>query len=88
MPGLIENEAGALALLRHRAVEEIEHKRGRCDVDYRGKHALVDGDIVLLFGIVLGSGLGFGKIQCVAMSTAQDRHMVQGQIERCRESGQ
>ena len=61
--GLVENEARALALLRHRSIKEVEDQRGGSDVDHRGQHALVDGDIVLLLGVVGGRGLSLGELE-------------------------
>ena len=61
--GLVENESRSLALLRHRAVKKIENHLSRRDVHHRGQHPLVDGDIVLLFGVVRGRGLGLGQFQ-------------------------
>ena len=59
--GLVQNEAGSLALLWHRFKEEVIDKRLGGDVDHRGKHPLVDGDVVLLFGVVGRRCLRFGK---------------------------
>ncbi len=61
--GLVEDEARALALLRHRAIEEVEHQRRRSDVHHRRQHPLVDGNVVLLVGVVGGRGLGLGQVQ-------------------------
>ena len=61
--GLVEDEPRALALLRNRSIKEVEDQRGGSDVDHRGQHPLVDGDVVLLLGIVGGRGLGLGKLQ-------------------------
>ena len=61
--GLVENEAGALALLRNRAIKEVEDQRGGGDVDHRGQDFLVDGDIVLLFGVVGGRSVSLSQLE-------------------------
>ncbi len=61
--GAVENEARALAVLGNRAVEEVEDQGGGGDVDDRGKHAFVDGDIVLLLGVVCGGGLSLSELE-------------------------
>ena len=71
--GLVENESRTLALLRHRSIEEVEDQRRRGDVDHRGQHPLVDGDIVLLFGVVGGRGLGLGQLERRAGAAATQR---------------
>ena len=48
---LIQDEAGALPLLRHRPIEEVELNRCRGDVDDARQGLLVDGNILLLFGV-------------------------------------
>ena len=61
--GLVENESRSLALLRHRSVKEVEDQRRGGDVDHRGQHLLVDGDVVLLFGVEGRRGLGLSQFQ-------------------------
>ncbi len=56
---LVEDEAGALALLRDGAVEEVEGDGGGGDVDDGGQAFFVDGDVLLLFVVVGGGGFGF-----------------------------
>ena len=76
--GLVEDEARALALLRHRSIKEVEDQRLGGDVDHRGQHPLVDGDIVLLLGIVGGRGLGLGELERGAGAAAvKERQMAQ-----------
>ena len=60
--GLVENESRALALLRHGSVEEVEDQRGGGDVDHRGQNFFVDGDVVLLFGVVGGRGMRLSEL--------------------------
>ena len=59
---VIDDEAGTLALLRDRAQEEIAADDfGAGDVDDRGQGFFVDGDVLELFGVVCGGGVGFGE---------------------------
>ena len=51
VPFLIDHEAGALALLRDQAVEEVEGNGLRGDIDDGGNILAVDEDVVLLFGV-------------------------------------
>ena len=60
---LVEDESGTLALLRHRPVKEVEDQGGGSDVHHRGQHSFVDGNIVLLFGVVGGRGLSLGQLE-------------------------
>ena len=61
--GFVEDESRALALLRHGPIEEVEDQRGGGDVDHRRQHFLVDGDVVLLFGVVGGRGVGLSEFE-------------------------
>ena len=63
VPGLVEDEARALALLRNSSVEEVEDHGARRDVDHRGQHPPVDGDVVLLFGVKFGRSMGLGQLE-------------------------
>ena len=77
--GTVEDEAGALAVLGNRAVKEVEDQGGGGDVDDRGKHALVDGDIVLLLGVVGGSGFSLGERERGAGAMrSEERDIAQG----------
>ena len=78
MAAFVENEPRALALLRHRALKKVENQCFRGDVDYRRQHALVDGDVVLLFSVVGGRGFSFGELErrIAAVGTRQ-REMTQ-----------
>jgi hypothetical protein len=58
-----KDESGALALLRHGAVEEVEGDLGGGDVYDRRKGFFVDGDVLLLFGIEGGRGGGVGELE-------------------------
>ena len=82
--GFVQNEPRALALLRHRAIEEVEHQRGGGDVDHRGHHALVDGDVVQLLGVECGSGVSLGQLQRAGAVPVDDAEMLQvaGQVSR------
>jgi hypothetical protein len=83
MAGLVEDEAGALALLRDGSVKEIEDQGGGSDVDHRGQHPFIDGDIVLLLGVVGGRGLSFGKLEQGAGATRpKEREMAPGRTAR------
>ena len=61
--GAVEDEARALALLRHRSIKEVEDQRSGSDVDHGGQHLLVDGDIVLLFCVVGRRGFSLGQLE-------------------------
>ena len=71
--GFVEDEAGALALLRHRSIKEVEDQRGGSDVDHRGQHFLVDGDVVLLFGVVGGRGVSLSEHRAARWSRHRAR---------------
>jgi hypothetical protein len=59
---IINDKAGALALLGDGAEEEIAADYfGAGDVDYGGEGLFVDGDVLELFGVVGGGGVGFGE---------------------------
>jgi len=60
---LVEEEAGTLTLLRDGTVEEVVGDGGRGDVDDGGKGLLVDGDVLLLFGVVGGRGGGLRELE-------------------------
>ena len=77
---LVDNEARALAFLRHQAVEEVEGDGVRGDVHDRGDVLAVDEDIVLLFGIERLAAGGFGDFDFVGRLTV-------GQVERPRSPG-
>ena len=66
---LIEDEAGALALLGNGAVEEVKRDGGRGDIDDGGQGLLIDGDVLLLFDVISGRGGGLGELE-VAERTA------------------
>ncbi len=61
--GLVENEAGALALLGNGSIKEVEDQGGGGDVDHRGQHLFIDGDVVLLFGVEGGRGLSLSELE-------------------------
>jgi hypothetical protein len=59
---VINDKAGALALLGDGAEEEIAADYlGAGDVDDRGEALFVDGYVLELFGVVGGGGVGFGE---------------------------
>ena len=75
--GLVEDEPRTLTLLRHRSIEKIKDQRGGSDVNHRWHYTLVDGDIVLLFGIVSGRGFSLSKLQSRPVAGAagmEERH--------------
>ena len=62
---LVDDEAGAGALLSLRAEEEVIGDNGGGDIDYGGNDALVDINVVLLLVVERGSGLGLGDVDRV-----------------------
>ena len=61
MAVIVDDEAGALALLGHRTEEEVVGDGARGDVHHRRDDAVVDLDIVLLFRIELLGTRSFAK---------------------------
>ena len=65
--GFIEDEAGALTLLRHISVKEVVHHGARRDVDNRGQDSPIDSDVVLLFSVKCGRSLGLGQFEWASL---------------------
>ena len=82
MAGFVENESRTLAFLRHRPVEEVEDDSARRDVDDRGQHAMVDGDVVLLFRVKCWRSLCLRQLQRRAGgSRARECQRIQASLE-------
>ena len=60
---LVDDEAGALALFGHRLVEEVVSNLHRRDVHHRRQRALVDRDVLLLFGVERRCRFGLGQLE-------------------------
>jgi len=59
---LVEDEAASLPLLGDGTEEEVAAGEGGAgDVDDGGQGAFVDGDVLLLFGVECGGGVGLGE---------------------------
>src|SRR5260370_15021472 len=59
MPFFVDDEARALALLRHQSVEKVEGHNTRSDVDDGSNVLVVDADVVLFFGVEPFAAVGF-----------------------------
>src|SRR6201998_1671158 len=60
---LVEDESRTLPFLRHRSIKKVEDHRTRRDVDYRGQHTPVNGDVVLLLRVECGRSLRLCSLQ-------------------------
>src|SRR5581483_6992209 len=58
----VDNEAGALPLLRHQSIEKVQGYRLRRDIDDRADVLVINGNIVLFFGVKRLGASGFGNL--------------------------
>src|SRR5947209_5367559 len=57
----INDKSRSLALLRHRAIEEVIGDCGGSDIYHAGQRFLVDSDVLLLLSVIAGRRGGLSK---------------------------
>jgi hypothetical protein len=68
--------------MRHGSIKEVEDQGGGRDVHDRGQHPFIDGDVVLLFAIVLRRGMSLSEFEWrLGTAGIEKREMAQRIVE-------